>query len=61
MVRSSLYPSGRPRGTKNLYFAVVKKFSWTDKPRPIRKCKMVPETFVAKSEVRIFQKMTICV
>ena len=50
---------------KFLNFAVVKIFSWTDQPRPISKCKMVLETyfrrFAAKSEVRIFQKMTICI
>ena len=45
LVRSSFYPSRRPGGIKNLNFAAVKKFSWTNQPRPISKCKLVLDIY----------------
>ena len=63
LVRSSFYPSRRPRGTKNLNFAVVKIFSWTNQPRPISKCKVVLDVyfrpFSSILEVMFFWKMAI--
>ena len=63
-MRSSLYPSGRPRGTKNLNFFIVKKFSCTDQPRPISKCKVVLDVYFRPFSsifgVMFFQKMAIC-
>ena len=64
LVRSSFYPSRRPGGIKNLNFAAVKNFSWTNQPRPISKCKLVLDIyfrpFSSILEVMFFWKMAIC-
>ena len=64
LVRSYFYPSRRPGGIKNLNFAAVKNFSWTNQPRPISKCKLVLDVyfrpFSSILEVMFFWKMAIC-
>ena len=51
--------------TKKFIFFVVKNFSGGYGPRPRSKCKMVLDIyfgrFLGKSELRVFQKMAICI
>merc|ERR1712175_43587 len=61
---ASISPSGLVSWAKNFNFAVVKNFRPVPEPRPISKCKLIPDIyfrpFSSNLEGMFFQKMAIC-